>query len=108
RGRVDALIQRSIDTAIAIANPNDVPASISFYFTGSDGRSVPAANVVIPPRGQIARLLREAPFNGASEFDGAFTFSSSSPVSVLALRERLNERSEVLTAVVPVINLDLD
>jgi len=108
RGRIDALIQRSIDTAVAIANPNDVPASISFYFTGSDGRTVPAANVVIPPRGQIARLLREAPFNGAPEFDGSFTFSSSTRVSVLALREHVNERSDVLTAVVPVIDLDLD
>ena len=108
RGRIDALIQRSIDTAIAIANPNDVPASISFYFTGSDGRGLPAANVVIPPRGQIARLLREAPFNGASEFDGSFTFSSSARVSVLALREHVNEHSDVLTSVVPVIDLDLD
>ena len=108
RGRLDALIQRSIDTAIAIANPNDVPASISFYFTGSDGKSSPASNVVIPPRGQIARLLREAPFNGASEFDGSFTFSSSTRVSVLALRLHVNERSDVLTSVVPVIDLDLD
>jgi hypothetical protein len=107
RGRVDALIQRSIDTAIAIANPNDVPASISFYFTGSDGQSVAARNVVIPPRGQIARFLREAPFNGASEFDGSFTFSSTARVSALALRLHLNEHSDVLTSVVPVIDLDL-
>jgi CotH kinase protein len=108
RGRFNALIQRSIDTAIAIANPNNAPASISFYFTGSDGKSVSASNVVIPPRGQIARLLRETPFNGASEFDGSFTFSSSTRVSVLALRLHVNERSDVLTAVVPVIDLDLD
>lgn len=106
RGRIHALIQGNVDTGIAIANPNDAPAAISFYFSDDTGRSIGAGSVVIPAHGQISRFLREAPFNGASGFDGSFTFSSSTPVSVLALRGHQNARLEFLSSIVPVIDLD--
>ncbi len=59
----------------------------------------------IPPNGQIATFLNEAPFNGRSSLTGTFTFSSNIPVSVVALRGRINERSEFLLTTLPVTDL---
>src|SRR5439155_3864401 len=59
----------------------------------------------IPANGQIAAFLNEAPFNGAASFSGSFTFNSSKPVAVIALRALVNERSELLLTTLPVAEL---
>jgi len=58
-----------------------------------------------PPNGQIATFLNQAPFNGRSSLTGTFTFSSNIAVSVVALRGRVNERSEFLLTTLPVADL---
>jgi hypothetical protein len=62
--------------------------------------------MTIPANGQVATFLNQAPFNGKSPFSGAFTFSSSVPVSVVALRGFTNERSEFLITTLPVADLN--
>jgi len=49
--------------------------------------------------------LNEEPFNGVSSIFGTFTFSSSRPVAVIALRGLTNERSEFLITTLPVSGL---
>jgi hypothetical protein len=49
--------------------------------------------------------LNEAPFNGRSSLTGTFSFSSNIPISVVALRGRINERSEFLMTTLPVADL---
>src|SRR5207253_7244043 len=58
-----------------------------------------------PARGLLGRFLNEAPFNSGSITRGTFTFSSSVPVSVVALRGFTNERSEFLITTLPVTSL---
>ena len=106
-GRIYAEVGLNVNTGIAIANPNDQPATISFFFTNNNTtENFGAATTTIPARGQIAGFLNEATFKGPSSLSGTFTFSSSAPVSVIALRGLTNDRSEFLITTLPVANLD--
>jgi Glucose / Sorbosone dehydrogenase len=102
-GRIFAEAKGGINTGIAIANPNDSPVSIDFYFTDSGGTNFGQGTFSIPANQQIAAFLNEAPFNGGNTLLGSFTFSSSSLVSAIALRGFNNERSEFLMTTLPVV-----
>jgi sugar lactone lactonase YvrE len=102
-GRIYAEINSTVNTGVAIANPNNQAAVISFYFTDSAG-DFGSGQTMIPPNGQIAKFLNQPPFNGYS-LTGTFTFSSNIPVSVVALRGLFNERSEFLLTTLPVTQL---
>jgi trimeric autotransporter adhesin len=91
-----------VNTGVAIANPNDSIAQVSFSFTGSANSS---GVTTIPANGQIAAFLTQAPFNAGSSFDGTFTFTSSVPVAVTALRGISNQRGEFLVTTLPVAEL---
>jgi hypothetical protein len=103
-GRIYAEISSTINTGIAIANPTNQTATVTFFFTDSSGDSG-RNGTTIPPNGQIATFLNQAPFNGPSSLTGTFTFSSNIPISVVALRGRINERSEFLLTTLPVTDL---
>lgn len=103
-GRIYAEIGSTINTGIAIANPTNQTATITFFFTDSSGDF--GSNVTtIAPNGQIATFLDQAPFSAPSSLTGTFTFSSNIPVSVVALRGRINERGEFLLTTLPVTDL---
>jgi hypothetical protein len=93
-GRVYAESGGAANTGIAIANPNPVTATIQFFFTGPTG-DFGSGKFTIPPNGQIAKFVNEAPFN-APAFTGTLTFSSSLPVAVVALQTFLNERGDYI------------
>jgi sugar lactone lactonase YvrE len=103
-GRIYAEVGSSINTGLAIANPNSEPATVSFFFTDSNG-NFGNGTTTIPANGQIARFLNEPPFDSPSSLTGTFTFSSSAPIAAVALRGRTNERSEFLITTLPVIDL---
>ncbi len=105
RGRVAAQTTGLVRSGLAIANPNSEPATISFFFTDENGNDLGSGTANVPANGQIASFLNEAPFNGASTFAGSFTFDSSKPVSVVALRGLVNERSEFLITTLPIADL---
>jgi hypothetical protein len=108
-GRVYAEINGPVNTGLAITNPNSQPAAVSFYFVFSDDADIFArGSTTITPNGQVARFLNEPPFNGPSGlvFQGTFTFSSSVPIAVIALRGFTNERGEFLITALPVVDLD--
>jgi sugar lactone lactonase YvrE len=105
-GRLYAQLGGTVNTGVAIANVNDMPAEISFYFTGPNGDSG-LRSVTIGPRSQISAFLNESPFGGIAPFEGSFTFSSSLPVGVTALRGLINERSEFLMTTLPVVELSM-
>lgn len=104
-GRIYAEVGGDADTGLAIANPNNQTATITFYFTDEAGVSTAVSSTPIAANSQIAKFLSEAPFNGGSQINGTFTFSSSQPVAVMAIRGFTNERSEFLMTTLPVIPL---
>ena len=107
RGRIYAEVSGSANTGLAIANANNSAATVSFFFTDTNGKDFGNGTVTIPAHGQIARFLNETPFNGPQRTEGTFTFSSSVPVSAIAIRGFLNERSEFLATTLPVADPDV-
>ncbi len=104
-GRIFAETDGAVRTGLAIANPNDGPATIGFFFTDSNGMDYGNGSLMLEPREQRARFLDEDPFNGGSGMLGTFTFTSNQPVAVIALRGFVNERSEFLMTTLPVAPL---
>src|SRR3989442_3360626 len=100
-GRVYAEVGSTARTGIAIANPNDSTATISFYFTDTSGTNFGSGVTTIAAKQQIAAFLNEAPFNGTANAR-SFTFTSSVPVGAISLRGFVNERSDFLMTTLPV------
>ena len=103
-GRIYAEVSSTINTGVAIANPTNQTATITFFFSDASG-DFGYSGTTIPPNGQIATFLNEAPFNGRSPLNGTLTFNSNIPVSVVALRGQVNERGEFLMTTLPVTDL---
>jgi len=103
-GRIYAEISATVNTGLSIANPNSREATVSFYFTDSTG-AIGNGTTIVPAKGQIAAFLDQAPFNGKAPLSGTFTFTSSVPVAVIALRGLTNERGEFLLSTLPVADL---
>ena len=105
-GRIYAEVNGPLDTGIAIANPNDSPATINFTFTDTGGIVAGSSTVTIAAKQQIARFLDEPVFKAfvPATFQGTFSFTSNAPVGVVALRGLTNERGEFLMSTLPVID----
>jgi len=104
-GRISATAAGVVDTGLAIANPNSVEATISFYFTDAAGQNYGTGSFTLAPKAQVARFLTQDPYKGPSTIEGTFTFVSSVPISAVALRSYINERSEFLMTTLPVVDL---
>jgi hypothetical protein len=78
---------------------------VSFSFIDANGKTVSAGSTTVPANGQIASFLDGAPFNGPTAFSGAFTFTASKSVAVVALRGVLNERSDLIWTTLPVFDV---
>ncbi|HYR91133.1 MAG TPA: hypothetical protein VE422_44160 [Terriglobia bacterium] len=104
-GRIYAEIAGAVDTGLAIVNPNNLPVTIGFYFTDTNGQNFGTGSTVLPGNTQLARFLSQAPFSSGASVIGTFTFTASLPVSVIALRGLTNERSEFIITTLPVSDL---
>jgi hypothetical protein len=105
-GRIYAEVGGTVNTGLAIANPNPQPVTVDFYFTDANGTDFGQGRTTIAENSQIAMFLNQAPFNAPS-VSGTFTFTSSAPVAVVALRGLTNERSEFLITTLPVADLSV-
>jgi hypothetical protein len=105
--RIYAETNGPVRTGIAIANPNDQPANVTFHFTDGTGMTTPSSMTTIVAKSHIARFVDEAPFGGATSFQGTFSLSSDVPVSLVALRLFASERNngDSLLTTLPVTDL---
>jgi len=100
-GRVFVEINGTVSTGIVLANPNDHDVVVSFYFTDGSGTDFGNNALTLAPKHQIATLLNQQPFSDRATMFGTFTFSSSAPISALALRRHTNERGESIVSALP-------
>ena len=101
-GRIFAEVNGSVNTGLAIANPNDGPALIQFYFTDTSGTRFAEGSFDLGAHEQTAKFLDQPPFNGGGSVLGTLTFTSSVPIAVVALRGLTNEGGEFLMTTLPV------
>jgi len=106
-GRSYAEVSSTVNTGVAMANPNAQPVTVNFHFTNTTGADFGQGSTVIPAGGQIAKFLNQAPFNGGNALMGTFTFTASQPISVIALLGLTNERFEFLITTLPVADLSI-
>ena len=78
-GRIFAEVNGPVNTGLAIANPNDVPATIRFYFTDTSGTRFVYGSFELGANQQTAKFLDQAPFNGGPSVLGTFTFTFRPP-----------------------------
>lgn len=102
RGRIFAEVGSSASTAVAFANPNDRPAEIDFYVTGTAGNRIGEGRFTLEAHRHKAQFLSAEPFHIES-LVGTFTFSSSAPVAVIALRGLTNQAGEFLMTTLPMV-----
>src|SRR5262249_653226 len=104
-GRLYVEVNGSVDTGLAMANPGTRDAIVNYYFTDTIGRNFGSGSTMIPAGQQIATFLDQAPFNGGAPIDGTFTFTSTLPVTLIALLGFINERGDFLPSPLPVVDL---
>ena len=104
-GRIFAEVNGPVNTGLAIANPNDGPAFIQFYFTDTSGTRFAEGSFDLGAHEQTAKFLDQPPFNGSPSVLGTLTFTSSLPVAVVALRGFTNVAGEFLMTTLPVAPL---
>jgi hypothetical protein len=92
------------DIGLAIANPGTQPAMINFTLTNSSGVDVGSGALNLPAGNQTASFLDQGTWNAPAGFQGTFSFTSSVPVSVVALEGFRNQRNEFLITTLPVID----
>jgi hypothetical protein len=110
-GRLYAAYYGSVNTGIAMVNPNSVDAVVQFYFTpGSSFCDCPNPEVgtfILPAHSQIARFINESPFSVSfGPAIGSMTFTSSVPIGVMALLSHTNQRGEILMTALPISDFE--
>ena len=104
-GRIFAEVRGPVNTGLAIANPNDAPATILFHFRDAEGERFGDGQFELGAHQQTAKFLNQAPFNSGEVESGTFTFTSSAPIAVIALRGLTNQAGEFLMTTLPVAPL---
>jgi len=105
-GRISFDSTGAANTGVAILNPNGVPVRLSYTMNRPDGSQFFQGSTDLAPGQQLSRFLNEFPYWGGSpDIQGTFSFTASSPVSVIALGGFVNERSEFLMSALPIVDL---
>jgi hypothetical protein len=108
-GRIYAEVSADglLNTGLALANPNPTAAVITFTIRDTDGNTIRTDTTTIEANRQLVSFINQAPFSSGNGIQGSFTFTSSIPVAMIALRGFFNERtpSEFLMTTLPVVDL---
>src|SRR5262249_31679593 len=94
----------NIQSGIAVANTSSSPATVTFDLTTLSGAPAGVSPVTLglPGSGQAARFLSEIFPSLGSSFRGVLRITTtSSALSVVGLRTRVNERSDFLITTTP-------
>jgi hypothetical protein len=105
-GRIYVDAGGAVNTGIAIANPRNQDAAVSFYFTDASGNNFGHGSFILDANSQMAAFVNEVPFHGPPSLQGTLTLMSSVPISLIALRGITNERGEFLITALPVTAIE--
>jgi hypothetical protein len=95
----------SMQSGIAIANPNTAAVLLTLDLIDANGATTASTRLTLDPLGQRAVFLNQLPGFGQLRlpFQGLIRISGSSAVNVIGLRGRTNERGDFLIATTPPI-----
>src|SRR5262245_20179135 len=96
-------------TVLALSNPGDEEVTVALDLhdaSGGPATGVAPEELVLPPRGQVARFLGEIFASVPPGFSGSVVVRAAAPIGLSSLRASVNARGEFLLASVPVADLD--
>jgi sugar lactone lactonase YvrE len=99
----------SIQTALAVANPSANDTALTLELHNLNGSSTGLlGSLRVPANGQSALFLNQVPgFRPLpADFKGVLRVSATTPISVIGLRARHNERGDLLMAAMPPVRED--
>jgi len=99
----------AINTGLVFTNPNSPDATVDFELRSVDGEIFRTGTFTISSRNQLAAFLDDRPFSSGRDNEGTLTFTSSSPIAVVALRQLYYEGTspELVVDSQPVIDLSV-
>jgi len=93
----------SIQTGVSIWNPSGKRVTVQMALWTLDGTQTGlTSSITIPARGQILKFANDLFPSLPATFKGVLEINASSPLVVEALRDRYNERSDLLMTTTPV------
>ena len=107
-GRIFVVVSDpTLNTGIAIANPNDQDVTIDFVFTDTslDNPDFAEVSLTLEANKQFSGFLSQEPFSLANGTVATLTFTSPLPVGVVALRGIETSRGDFLTSALPVVSV---
>ena len=78
--------RNATESGLAVCNPSEAAVTLTLNLRRSSGETAASTNVVLPPRGHVARFFTEWFPHGFSEFEGTLEVMASAAVSAVALR----------------------
>jgi hypothetical protein len=94
----------SIQSGLAIANTGTQPVTINLQLFGLDGSTGLSSSFTIPASGQTSRFLNQLFPTLPANFEGFLQTTATSPISIVGLRGRYNERKDFLITTIPPIS----
>jgi len=106
-GNFAAAATSSVNTGIAVVNSSNASATVTLDLLRMDGSSTGLqGTLVVPAAGQSSKYLNQ--IQGLASlpvpFQGIIRVTSSAAVTILGLRERYNERGDLLMTPLPAVN----
>ena len=98
-----------VNTGLAFVNPNSATSRVFFDLRDRNGNIVRSGFKDFAPGEHSATFLDQDPYLSGLDFQGTFSFTSTLPVSAIALRGFYNERtpSDFLMSTLEVMDLSL-
>jgi hypothetical protein len=92
-------------SGLAIANLSNTPAAVTIEARKLDGSSIGSSTIAVPADGQSANFLNQISGLALPQaFQGTLRVLSPSPISLIGLRSRYNDRGDFLTTTTPPVN----
>jgi hypothetical protein len=110
-GRIAVQMNDAVGTGLIASNPGTDAVTLTFHVTDENGENLYSGTMSIPARVQMSAMLNQSPFApaGQAKIDltraRTFTFSSSGPIGMAAIRAFTNEHWDLLFTSVPVVPL---
>ena len=101
-GRMFVEVSQTVRSVLSIVNPNDVDASVEFYFTDLEGNSDNFVTVPIAAHAHFSRFVIDDPLFLDDPSVGTLSFTSTVPIAASAFRTFVNESSEFLISQTPI------
>jgi hypothetical protein len=110
-GRIAVQMNNVVGTGIIASNASTDAVTLTFHVADENGDNLYSGTVYIPARIQMSAMLNQSPFAPAAQAKidltkaRTFTFSSSGPIGMAAIRAFTNEHWDLLFTSIPVLPL---